>query len=78
VLEGCEISRTSGEGIAVSQHSRPQLRRTRVHDTQGVGIAFAAGCAGSVEECHVDNTASPPIALADGATTWTRWSGCPR
>jgi parallel beta-helix repeat protein len=69
VVEGCEISRTTGEGIAVAQQSRPVVRRTRVRDAQGVGIRFGTGCAGSVEECHADNTAEPGIDLAEGATT---------
>ena len=68
VIEGCEISRTTGAGIAVVHQSRPVVRRTRIRDAQGVGIAFGAGCAGSVEECQVDNTAEPGIEVAEGAT----------
>lgn len=69
VVEDCEISRTAGEGIAVAQHSRPVLRRTRVRDTHGAGILVGAGCAGSIDECHTDNTAPPGVAIAEGATT---------
>ncbi|MFY1688264.1 right-handed parallel beta-helix repeat-containing protein [Plantactinospora sp. WMMB782] len=68
LIEGCDISRTTGAGIEVAHRSRPAVRRTRVRDAQGVGIGFGAGCAGSVEECQVDNTAEPGIALAEGAT----------
>jgi ATPase family associated with various cellular activities (AAA)/Right handed beta helix region/AAA lid domain len=68
VIEACDISRTSAEGVAVAHQSRPVLRRTKVHDTQGVGITFGAGCSGSVEECQLDNTAEPALAIADGAT----------
>jgi hypothetical protein len=39
-----------------------------VHDVGGVGIAFAAGCAGAIDSCQVDNSAAPGILVADGAT----------
>jgi parallel beta-helix repeat protein len=67
VIDGCDISRTTQEGIAVTHQSRPAIRRTRIHDVQGVGIVFGAGCAGSLQGCHVHNTAEPGIALADDA-----------
>ncbi|WP_326549384.1 right-handed parallel beta-helix repeat-containing protein [Micromonospora sp. NBC_01813] len=69
VISGCEISRAGGEGVAVEQHARPVVRRTRVRDVQGAGIRFGAGCAGSVEQCHTENTAVPGIEVAPDATT---------
>ncbi|MFC6022194.1 right-handed parallel beta-helix repeat-containing protein [Plantactinospora solaniradicis] len=68
LIEGCDISGTTGAGIEVAHQSRPTVRRTRVRDVLGVGIAFGPGCAGSVEECQLDNTAEPGILLAEGAT----------
>ncbi|MEN3610572.1 right-handed parallel beta-helix repeat-containing protein [Plantactinospora sp. ZYX-F-223] len=68
VIEGCDISGTTGPGIAVAHQSRPVVRRTRVRNVQGVGIAFGPGCAGSVEECQLDNTAEPSVEIAEGAT----------
>ena len=52
------MSRTAHEGIAVAQQSRPELRKCKVHDVGGVGISFAAGCAGAIDACHVDNSAA--------------------
>jgi len=68
-IEGCEVARTGDAGIAVGYESAPVIRRGWVHDTKGVGISVSRGCAGEIEECRVENTASPPIDIADGATT---------
>jgi hypothetical protein len=62
------VSRTAREGVAVAQRSRPELRKCKVHDVGGAGIAFAAGCAGAIDSCHVDNAAPPGILVAAGAT----------
>ncbi|MEC3979286.1 right-handed parallel beta-helix repeat-containing protein [Amycolatopsis sp. H20-H5] len=67
VIEGCDISRTAREGIAVVHQSVPRIRHTTVHDVNGAGIAFGPGCGGVVENCRLDNTADPDIELADGA-----------
>ena len=68
VIEGCEISRTGGDGIEVTGQSRPEIRRTSVNDARGVGISFGAGCAGSVSDCRISNTAEPGVRIAEGAT----------
>ena len=32
-----------------------------MHDTQGVGVSFARGCAGLVDECRIENTGVPGL-----------------
>jgi len=68
VVERCSISRTAQEGIAVAHHSAPVISQTTVSDARGVGIAFGAGCHGSVRACRVENTAEPTISVAPGAS----------
>lgn len=68
VLENCEIGHTGDVGVAVMQESAPVIRHCYVHDTHGVGISFGRGCRGEAYQCRVENTAMPPIEVADGAT----------
>ncbi|WP_222853688.1 right-handed parallel beta-helix repeat-containing protein [Fodinicola acaciae] len=68
VIENCDVSRTGRDGISVAQQSNPTIRSTTIHDVRGVGIDFGTGCAGVVDRCRIDNTASPAIRIAPGAS----------
>jgi Cdc6-like AAA superfamily ATPase len=69
VIEDCDISGTGAEGIAVANHSSPEITRCFVHDVRGSGIAFGPGCGGTVTGHRLENTADPALSIAEGATT---------
>lgn len=66
-LEACEIADTGADGLAVAHQSMPMLSRCHIHDTNGVGLSFASGTSGEVHSCKLENTAEPPMLIADDA-----------
>jgi len=67
-FEDCDISSQSGLCISVRGRSAaPHFRKCRIHDSQGVGIHFAGGSTGKLDNCFMFGHSSAAVKVDKGA-----------
>ncbi|GAB3406533.1 hypothetical protein GCM10027569_17140 [Flindersiella endophytica] len=64
-IEGSEVSGSGEAGILLAHDSTAVVRHCAVRDVRGPAVSFGRRCGGEVVSCRWENTAEPPLDIAE-------------